>query len=147
MRHVQKLANAGERSIAYSSLLDERNSLLTSMNNEAKVCRSTKPVVLGKGNAKIMSYEDIEDARATRAEKDAMKGKGKRGRKRKSTVLEAEAEAEPEVAHAAKEVITGKRKRGQKRNSALQEADEPEVEVARTIEASVPWRAPVARMY
>jgi hypothetical protein len=127
------------------------------MNNEAKVRRSTKSVVLGK--AKVMSYKDIEEARAKRAAKDAAKGKGKRGRKRKSTTQEAdeseadesEAEAEPEVAHAAKEVIMGKRKRGRKRKSAVQEAVEPEPaqEVARTIEALEPalWRAPVARMY
>ena len=57
------------------------------------------------------------------------------------------------VAHAAKEVITGKRKRGLKPKSVVQEVDkpepepEPQPEVAQTIEASVPWRAPVARMY
>jgi len=60
-----------------------------------------------------------------------------------------EAEAEPEVAHATKEVITGNRKRGRKRKSAVPEAGElePEPEVAQTIESSVPWRAPLARMY
>lgn len=31
-------------------------------NNEAKMCRSTKPVVLRK--AKLMSNEDLEEARA-----------------------------------------------------------------------------------
>jgi hypothetical protein len=148
-RRVQKLANAGQRSIAYCALLDERNQLLTKMNNEAKVRRSTKSVVLGK--AKVMSFEDIEVARAARAAKVATKGKGNRGRKRKSATLEAdepeaEAETEPEVAHAAKEVITGKRKRGRKRKCAVQEADEPEPELARIIDAPVPWRAPVARM-
>src|SRR5450432_2328611 len=100
-------------SFAHRALLDDENQLLTRMNNEAKVHRSTKSVVLGK--AKVMSYEDIEEARAKRAAKDAAKGKGKRGRKRKSTTQEAdesEAEAEPEVAHATKEVIMGKRKRG-----------------------------------
>jgi hypothetical protein len=124
------------------------------MNNKSKVRRSTKSVVLGKGKAKVMSYEDIVEARATRAAKDATKGKGKRGRKRKSAALEvdepeAEAEAEaPEVAYA-KEVIPGKRKRGRKRKSTALEADEPEPqqEMAQTIEAPVPWRAPVARMY
>jgi hypothetical protein len=115
-RHVQKLANTGQRSIAYCALLNERNSVLTSMNNEAKVRRSTKSVVLGKGKGKVMSYEDIEEARATRIAKDAMKGKGKRGRKRKSAVQEAD---EPE----------------------------PEQEVAQTIDAPEPWRAPVACMY
>lgn len=69
-RHVQKLANAGQRSIAYCALLDE--SFLTGINNEAKVRRSAKSVVLGKGEGKVMSYEDIEEARAKRAAKDAV---------------------------------------------------------------------------
>ncbi len=59
----------------------------------------------------------------------------------------AELEVEPEVARAAKEVIMNKRKHGRKRKSAVKEADEPEQEVAQAIEASMPWRAPVARMY
>jgi hypothetical protein len=83
--------------------------MLTRMNNEAKVRRSTRSVVLGK--AKVMSFEDIEVARAARAAKDIIKGKGKRGRKRKSAALEAdeqevdepETEAEPEVARAARD--------------------------------------------
>ena len=40
-----------------------------------------------------MSYEDLEEARAKRADKEAAKeakGKGKRGRKRKSAALEAD---------------------------------------------------------
>jgi hypothetical protein len=45
-----------------------------------------------------MSYEDLEEARKTRAAKDAakeaIKGKGKRGRKRKNAAQEAD---EPEV--------------------------------------------------
>jgi hypothetical protein len=57
------------------------------MNNEAKVRRSTKSVVLGK--AKVMSYEDIEEAREKRAAKEVIKGKGNCGRKRKSAALEA----------------------------------------------------------
>src|SRR5437773_1943466 len=61
--------------------------------NEAKVRRSTRSVVLGK--AKVMSYEDLEEARAKRAAKEkATAGKGKRGRKRKSPTPEAEAHAE-----------------------------------------------------
>jgi hypothetical protein len=69
--------------------------MLTRMNNEAKVRRSTRSIVLGK--AKVMSFEDIEVARAARAAKEVIKGKGKRGRKRKSAALEAD-EPEPEVA-------------------------------------------------
>jgi hypothetical protein len=52
-----------------------------------------KLIVLGK--AKVMSYGDIEEARAKRAAKEVMKGMGKRGRKRKSAALEAD---EPEAA-------------------------------------------------
>jgi hypothetical protein len=133
-------------SFAERALLDDQNQFLNRINNEAKVRRSTKSVVLGK--AKVMSYEDIEEARAKRAAKEVIKGKGKRGRKRKSAALEAD-DPELEVACAAKEVINGRRKRGRKRKSATLEAGEPESEpeAARMIEAPAPWRAPVARMY
>jgi hypothetical protein len=90
---VQKLAGAAQISFAERALLWEQNQFLISMNNEAKVRRSTKSVVLGK--AKVMSFEDIEVARATRAAKEVIKGKGKRGRKRKSAALEADG-PEPE---------------------------------------------------
>jgi hypothetical protein len=147
-RHVQKLAHAAQASFAERAfldakcaLLDNRNQMLTRMNNEAKVRRSTRSVVLGK--AKVMSFEDIEVARAARAAKDAIKDKGKRNRKRKSAALEAD----PEVAHPVEEVINGRGKRGRKRKSAAQMPEpEPEPEAARTIEAPKPWRAPVAQM-
>jgi hypothetical protein len=88
---------------------------LIRINNKAKVRRSTSSVVLGKGKAKVMSFEDIEVARAARAAKEVIKGKGKRGWKRKSVTLETdepERGAEPEVARAGKEAINGRRKRG-----------------------------------
>jgi hypothetical protein len=147
-RRVQKLANAAQISFAEraflraeGALLENRNQMLTKLNNEVKVCRSARSVVLGK--AKVMSYEDIEEARKKRAAKDAKKGEGKRGRKRKSAALEAdepegdepvadeeepEPEPEPEVARAAKEVTKGKGKRGRKRKRAALEADELEAE-------------------
>ena len=93
--HVQKLANAAQISFAERTLLHDQNQMLTRMNNEAKVRQSTRSVVLGK--AKVMSFEDIEVARAARAAKEVIKGKGKRGRKRKSAAQEAD-ELEPEVA-------------------------------------------------
>jgi hypothetical protein len=136
-RHVQKLANAAQISFAERDLLYDRNQMLIRMNNEAKVRRSTRSVVLRK--AKVMSFEDIEVARAACAAKEVIKGKGKRGRKRKSAALEAdEPEPEPEVARAAKGVIKGRGKRGRERQSAAQEADEPEPEVALTIDVPVP---------
>ena len=90
-RHLQKLANAAQTSFAKNALLQDRTRFLIKINNESKVRRSTTSVVLGK--AKVMSYEDLEEARAKRAEKEAAKeakGKGKRGRKPKSAVSKAE---------------------------------------------------------
>ena len=132
---------------------------MLSINNEAKVQRSTKSLVLGK--AKVMSYKDIEEARAKRAIKEAIRGKGKRGRKRKSAMpesdleLDLESEPEPEVARAAKKVRKGEGKRARKRKSVALEADQPEPEpepmpgseAARRIIAPETWSVPVARMY
>jgi hypothetical protein len=115
-RHVQKLANAAQISFAERALLHDQNEMLSKMNNEAKVRRSTKSVVLGK--ARIMSFEDIETARMARAAKEVIKGKGKRGRKRKS---------------ALREVV---------KQDVLE--PEPGREVVRRVET--PWRAPVAAM-
>jgi len=90
-----------------------------------------------------MSYEDLEEARAKCAAKDAAKakGKGKRGPKPKSAALEVGG------------ATTGKGKHGRKRKSPALEADalEPKAKVARTSEALEQVRAsvqvaPVARM-
>ena len=116
-RHVQKLASAAQISFAKQTLLQDQNRFLSKINNEAKVRRSTRSVVLGK--AKVMSYEDLE-ARAKLAAKEkatADKGKGRRGRKRKSLTPE-EGLSVP-----------------------------TDNEVLEPLKSPVPWRAPVARMY
>ena len=97
-RRVQKLASAAQLSFAKQHLLQDHNRLLAKINNEAKVRRSTRSVFLGK--AKVMSFEDLEEARVKRATKDKAtedKGKGKRSRKRKTPVLEVGGELETEV--------------------------------------------------
>jgi hypothetical protein len=123
--HVQKLVNAATISFAERALLHDQNQMLTKMNNEAKVRRSTRSVVVGK--AKVMSFEDIEIARAARVAKEVTKGKGKRGRKCKNTVLEKETlrtkKPEPEVVPMV-----------------------PVPEVAPMNQVPKLWRAPVARM-
>ncbi|KAF1959941.1 hypothetical protein CC80DRAFT_545367 [Byssothecium circinans] len=94
-RHVQKLASAAKISFAKQALLQDQNRFLSKINNEVKVRRSTRSVVLGK--AKVMSYEDLEEARAKRATQEkaaADKGKGKRGRPRKNSAAQTTAEAE-----------------------------------------------------
>lgn len=123
-RRVQKLASAARISFAERDLLQDHNRFLLRINNEAKVRRSTKSVVLGK--AKVMSYEDLEAARVKRAvkERDAASKKERRGRKRKGPTLEADAGSSVSKSTA---VLLNK--------------------VVVPADASVPWRAPVARMY
>ena len=76
-RHVHKLTSAAKISFAKQTLFQDQNRFLSKTNNEAKVRRSTRSVVLGK--AKVMSYEDLEEARAKCATKEkATAGKGKR---------------------------------------------------------------------
>jgi hypothetical protein len=105
-------------------------SLHNIIKQDALTLNETSILRLGKGEGKVMSFEDIEVARAARAAKEVIKGKGKRGRKRTSAVIEAEEsetepepEPEPEVAYAAKEAINGRGKRGRKRKSAALDAD------------------------
>lgn len=116
-RRVQKLASAAHISFAQQGLLQDHNRLLAKINGEAKVRRATRSVVLGK--AKVMSYEDLEEARAKRTAKEkavAERGKAKRGRKREAA---------------------------QKDLGEL----EPITQAAMMSEVAGPWRAPVARMY
>jgi hypothetical protein len=74
----------------------EHIEFLSNMNNEAKTRRKTKSEILGK--ARVMTYEDIEIARAKRAEQKTIaeaKGKSKRGRnpKRSATATDGSSEA------------------------------------------------------
>ncbi|KAF2726478.1 hypothetical protein EJ04DRAFT_453278, partial [Polyplosphaeria fusca] len=140
-RHVQKLVNAAQVSFAKQVLLEDRNQFLSSLNKEAKVRRSTRSIVLGK--AKVMSYEDLEEARNKRAMKETAKataGKGKRGRKRKCLELELDLEQGQEVEAGSSEPV--------RRAKALRKSDVTEsVRLIELAEAPEPWRAPVARMY
>ncbi|PMD28098.1 hypothetical protein NA56DRAFT_683573 [Hyaloscypha hepaticicola] len=127
---MKRVNSAFTRSFTEVILFRYQNRFLTRINNEARVRYSTKSIVLGKGEGKVMNFEDIEEARAKHIAKEVIKGKGKRGRKCKSTILEAneleadksvsevveavESEPEPEVARAAKEDIKARGKRGRK---------------------------------
>jgi hypothetical protein len=137
-RHLQKCSKAYHKSSALGILQEDQIQFLTTINNEAKVRRGNQSLVLGK--ARVMSYKELEEVRAKRAEKDAAqeaKGKGKRGRKRKSGTLEAE------------RVTVDTVKRGRKRKSTVLEAEaeaeepepEPSAKMARTSKAPAPSRA------
>jgi hypothetical protein len=127
--HLQKGTKAYQKSSALSILQNEQIQYLLTINNEAKVRRSTKSLVLakGKGEGKVMSYEDLVEARAKRVEKEAAqeaKGKSRRGRKRKSSTLEAEEDT-------AEEDTAGSTRRGRKRKSAALDAPAPANKKAR----------------
>lgn len=124
------------------------------VNNEAKARRSADRGVLG--NAKVMGADEIEAARAKRAEKEAIeeaKGKAKRSRKKKASSGAAEKEGQQAA-------TTPKVKRGRKRKNTTA----PESSIVATVgqsEAQVEdirgrqegehnhtqqWSAPVAPM-
>jgi N-methylhydantoinase A/oxoprolinase/acetone carboxylase beta subunit len=126
-RHMHKLASAAQISFAERALLQDQNRFLSKMNNEAKVRRSAKSQVLGK--AKVMSYEDLEEARAKRKEKEkAAAGKAARGRKRKAPALVVD------VTEPRSQVMQAR------------EADLARTPAKLTRGVPVPWRAPVAQM-
>jgi hypothetical protein len=135
-RHTQKFANAAQISFAEHVLQRDQILFIKTINNEAKVRRNTKRLILGK--AKVMSYEDLEEARAQRAAKKAAKEAKKAAKEVKDAEKEAK-DAEKESKKAAKEVekeakkaaTAGKSTRGRKRKGPA-EADvlEPKAKVA-----------------
>ena len=133
-RRVQKLVSAAKISVTKQSLLQDHNCLLYNINNEARVRRTTRSLVLkdGKGEGKVMRWEDLEKARAERAAKEMAakaKGKGKRGRKRKVPAQEGEEQAMPPEAEAGP---------SRPKNKVSKKSRVPE---------PAAWRAPVAMMY
>lgn len=143
-RHVQKIIKAARVCLAKSAIQNDQIRFLLKINNEAKVRRSTKSEILGKGEGKVMGWEDLEAKRAEKAAAREAKGKGKRGRKPKSAALESKAEEE---VGAAARVNQG---RGRKRKRASQETEadmsEAKAKRARAGEALEQSIAPVARI-
>jgi hypothetical protein len=164
VRHLQKGTKAFQKSSALEKLQDDRIQFLTTINNEAKVRRSTQSWVLakGKGEGKVISYEDLVEARAKRVEKESAqeaKGKSRRGQKPKSSPPDPP-EAEEGTADTARrgrkrksstpeadEGTVDKARRSRKRKSSAQDPPEPSNELARAQIVPEQWRAPVAQMY
>jgi hypothetical protein len=59
-RHVQKFVNAAQTCFVKGALQQDHIRFLISINNKAKIRRSTKSEILAKGEGKVMSYEDLE---------------------------------------------------------------------------------------
>ncbi|RFU27160.1 hypothetical protein B7463_g9185, partial [Scytalidium lignicola] len=98
MGKKKKLTNTAQLSFAERALLQEHNRFWAKINNEAKVRR-------------VMSYDDLEKARAGRAAKEATKEAAKEAKKVASSKPEAE------------EATAGKEKRGRKRKRGALGAD------------------------
>lgn len=86
----------------------------------------TRPLVIG--TAKVISYEDLDKARAARAAKEkatADKGKGKRGRKRKVSAREGDVKGDvkgdADLQEAGSSMPPSKNKRA--RRSSVQEPE------------------------
>jgi hypothetical protein len=121
---VKKLASAAQISFAERALLQDQNRFLFKVNNDTKIRRSTRSVVLGR--AKVMSFGELEEARSKRATKDkATADTKKRGRKRRGPAMEVD------VATLVPETIE------MRAGDVLEPTQRP----------ASPWRAPVARMY
>jgi hypothetical protein len=150
---VLKLANAAEKRFAECAILLDENKLLFEQNSESKVRKSTRSTVVGK--AKVMSWEDLEKAKAVRAAKDQAAADKKQAaeEKKKATAEKKKAAEERKAAAAEKkqaainkkkqieepedpemgEAHTGKEPRGRKRKISV-EADttaSPKAKVAR----------------
>lgn len=143
-RRLDKLTNATQLSFAERTLLQEQNRFLTTVNNEAKVRRSTKTSIIGK--ARVMSYEDLEKARTERSAKEAEK-EARKAEKQAMKVKDSRVKSKTRAAE------TGLRKDVQCEHDVG--AQDPEATSAQSRDGEMqecaivpePWRAPVAKMW
>ena len=152
VKQIEKYDHAAQISFAERVLQKGQMYQMAKLNDEAKVRRSTKSLILGK--AKIMRYEDLVEKRAAREAKEQAKanGKGRRGRKRKKTDEPEPAVPEPGVPEpdvTEPNVSEPTRESGRKRKSTAPPTDlpVPKTKVARTSGPQVMEpKAPVAWM-
>lgn len=137
-RHIEKLASAAQVSFTKKSLLQDNNRSLYRSDDEAKVRRSTRSLVIGR--VKVMKHEDLKricDEHAALAKAAADEAKGARGCKRKATGGEADEVANSDGDEDAQEVgssVSATKDKKAKRSRVW--GLKPKL-----------WRAPVALMY
>jgi hypothetical protein len=139
MRHIEKLVKAGQILLAKSTLQEGHIRFLHKINDEGKARRSTRAIVLGI--AKVMSYKDLEEAKAKRAkqgEKKVRKGKQGGGKKQNAGASKArKSRTDPGAGLTSDRSFAN--------NDASQVA-EPNCAVDGLV-ALYPGRAPIARMW
>ncbi|KAJ4329615.1 hypothetical protein N0V87_010713 [Didymella glomerata] len=151
LKHVNLFAKAAQLSFTKTALQQNHIQLLLKVNDEAKVRRSTKSLILRTGM--VMGFEELQKKRAKRADDDAAaaakaakasktteitEANAKRGRKRKK------ATADTKVIELRKKVACVRKTSG----PAMSTSAHVNIATVTEIEpASLPWKAPVARMY
>lgn len=135
-RHLQKLTKAAGIFHANNALQQDQISFLLKVNSESKIRCATRSIILGK--AKVMSYDDLVAARATRSEKQAAKERGKKkGRRgKKAGIVGPDSKA---LDYAVKISNHGE---GEARVDVLSD----EVQIDEDAVRAIPFRAPVACM-
>lgn len=105
--NLQKILNAAQRAFAERELLREENETLIKQNNEKKTRKHVKERKIG--DAKIMTFEDIVEARgiweraeAERERKEAEKER-KRAEKARRAIAQERIKAEKEIKKAEKQ--------------------------------------------
>ena len=139
MRHIEKLAKAGQVLLAKSALQEGHIRFLHKINDEGKARRSTRAIVLG--TAKVMSYEDLEEAKAKRAEQKEKKAKkGKRGGGGKRNIKS------PKPRDSPTDLKADYMGEGSHANNGVHQLAETHRAVSGLL-VPCPGRAPVARMW
>jgi hypothetical protein len=160
-RHVGKLAKAGQVSLARTALQEDHIRFLLKTNDEAKPRRFTRSIVLGI--AKVMSYEDLTDARAKRVEQEE-KASARRQKLKEARAKRTEQEENGNVSKSRKQTsvrkckVRSSRPRDPNTGSEASRANEetgPVINATQTANANwvggpiapCPGRAPTAQMW
>ena len=144
-KHLQKLTNATQLSFAERALLTEHNQFLAKINNEAKPRRATRGKVVG--TARVMSYEDIERAKAERAISEARKEAKSEARKAKKAKEDLSTALSYGHTTISKQKIDEQSKRNAEGDTHLQEERAAQQAGTDTALPSTLFRAPVAKMW
>ncbi|KAK7177934.1 transposase [Paraphaeosphaeria sporulosa] len=159
-RHLDKFSKAAHLAFSRGILQRDQTKFLMKVNDEAKVRKATKSTILakGKGEGKVMVFEDLIEVRRKRAEQTALqeaKGKAKRGRKKKASLEDKEA---VEERHEAGDSSGAKQGRKRKATSDIERAQAKVARQSEALDENIPggvterdevkteWRAPEAPM-
>lgn len=133
---LQKFLHATEKAFADRSLLHDENENLLQQNDERRVRQNAKSTVIDQGNAKIVSYADIQEMQRNRlAKADAKKAKADAKKAKADAKKATKAKAPAKRRHRLESMIS---------------THEPDIHAHQMVEGvfpPCPGKAPVARMW